>query len=248
MYPNQSEASVIGDILNWNDEDIKGEFEQARANEGPGAAWAQLVSEGALGLVISGNSAVEGITSGFESGASNYVFHEYFHIYQLHKNTLDIYDYGEDELKFINASWFIEGGASFYADKLVRTKINLGLINESSEYDETLREQYSETMEFIKNEITNGNLSQDGLDNFNYYKDKDWNIYGYSLGAWSVAYLNSIASNEYSLIDFYNKFSDLGSKEAFLNVYGITIEEFYTGFNAFLKKPVNEQIEIIPDI
>jgi hypothetical protein len=31
-------------------------------------------------------------------------------------------------------------------------------------------------------------------------------------------------------------------------VYGITIEEFYTGFNAFLKKPVNEQIEIIPDI
>jgi len=248
MYPNQSEASVIGEILNWNDEDIKGEFEQARANEGPGAAWAQLVSEGALGLVISGYSAVEGITSGFESGASNYVFHEYFHIYQLHKNTLDIYDYGEDELKFIDASWFIEGGASFYADKLVRTKINSGLINESSEYDETLREQYSETMEFIKNEITNGNLSQDGLDNFNYYKDKDWNIYGYSLGAWSVAYLNSIASNEYSLIDFYNKFSDLGSKEAFLNVYGITIEEFYTGFNAFLKKPVNEQIEIIPDI
>ena len=248
MYPNQSEASVIGEILNWDDEDIKGEFEQARANEGPGAAWAQLVSEGTLGLVISGNSVHWGITSGFESRASMFVFHEYFHIYQLHKNTLDIYDYGEDELKFIDASWFIEGGASFYADKLVRTKINSGLINESSEYDETLREQYSGTMEFIKNEITNGNLSQDGLDNFNYYKDKDWNIYGYSLGAWSVAYLNFIASNEYSLIDFYNKFSDLGSKEAFLNVYGITIEEFYIGFNAFLKKPINEQIEIIPDI
>ena len=103
-------------------------------------------------------------------------------------------------------------------------------------------------MEFIKNEITNGNLSQENLDNFNYYKDKDWNIYGYSLGAWSAAYLNSIASNEYSLVDFYNKFPDLGSKEAFLTVYGITIEEFYTGFNAFLTKPINEQMEIIPDI
>ena len=248
MYPNQSEGSVVGEFFNWEDDDIKGDFEQARANEGPGAAWAQLASEGTLGLVISGNSATQGIIDGFESGAANLVFHEYFHIYQLYKNTLDIYDYGEEELKFIDASWFIEGGASFYADKLVRTKIISGFINESSEYDETLREQYSETMEFIKNEITNGNLSQDGLDNFNYYKDKDWNIYGYSLGAWSVAYLNSIASNEYSLIDFYNKFSDLGSKEAFLNVYGITIEEFYTGFNAFLKKPVNEQIEIIPDI
>ena len=248
MYPNQSEASVVGEFFNWADDDIKGEFEQARANEGPGAAWAQLVSEGTLGLVISGNSATQGITIGFESAAANFVFHEYFHIYQLHKNTLDIYDYGEEELKFIDASWFIEGGASFYADKLVRTKINSGFINESSEYDETLREQYSGTMEFIKNEITNGNLSQENLDNFNDYKDKDWNIYGYSLGAWSVAYLNSIASNEYSLVDFYNKFPDLGSKEAFLTVYGITIEEFYTGFNAFLTKPINEQMEIIPDI
>jgi len=248
MYPNQSEASVVGEFFNWADDDIKGEFEQARANEGPGAAWAQLVSEGTLGLVISGNSATQGITIGFESAAANFVFHEYFHIYQLHKNTLDIYDYGEEELKFIDASWFIEGGASFYADKLVRTKINSGFINESSEYDETLREQYSGTMEFIKNEITNGNLSQEDLDNFNYYKDKDWNIYGYSLGAWSVAYLNSIAANEYSLVDFYNKFPDLGSKEAFLTVYGISIEEFYTGFNAFLTKPINEQMEIIPDI
>jgi len=248
MYPNQSEASVVGEFFNWADDDIKGEFEQARANEGPGAAWAQLVSEGTLGLVISGNSATQGITIGFESAAANFVFHEYFHIYQLHKNTLDIYDYGEEELKFIDASWFIEGGASFYADKLVRTKINSGFINESSEYDETLREQYSGTMEFIKNEITNGNLSQEDLDNFNYYKDKDWNIYGYSLGAWSVAYLNSIAANEYSLVDFYNKFPDLGSKEAFLTVYGISIEEFYTGFNSFLTKPINEQMEIIPDI
>ena len=245
MFPNQSEASVIGEFRNWNDYDYKGSFEQRRGNYDSSAASAELVSEGTLGLIISSNSAVEGITSGFESGAASIIFHEYFHIYQLHKNTLDIYDYGEDELKFIDANWFIEGGASFYADKLVRTKINSGLINQS---DETLREQYSETMEFIKNEITNGNLSQDDLDNFNYYKDKNWNIYGYSLGAWSVAYLNSIASNEYSLIDFYDKFSDLGSKEAFLNVYGITIEEFYTGFNTFLKKPVNEQIEIIPDI
>mgnify|MGYP000951880702 CR=1 FL=1 len=107
MYPNQSEASVVGEFFNWADDDIKGEFEQARANEGPGAAWAQLVSEGALGLVISGNSATQGITIGFESAAANFVFHEYFHIYQLHKNTLDIYDYGEEELKFIDASWFI---------------------------------------------------------------------------------------------------------------------------------------------
>jgi len=246
MFPNQSAASGIGEFRNWNDYDYKGRFEQRRANEDFGVASAELVSKGTLGLIISSNSAVEIITSGFESGAAYIVFHEYFHIYQLHKNTLDIYDYGEDELKFIDASWFIEGGASFYADKLVRTKINSGLINQS---DRTLREQYSQTMEFIKIEITNGNLSQDDLDNFNYYKDKrSPNIYGYSLGAWSVAYLNSIASNEYSLIDFYDKFSDLGSKEAFLNVYGITIEEFCTGFNAFLKKPVNEQIEIIPDI
>ena len=246
MFPNQSAASGIGEFRNWNDYDYKGRFEQRRANEDFGVASAELVSKGTLGLIISSNSAVEIITSGFESGAAYIVFHEYFHIYQLHKNTLDIYDYGEDELKFIDASWFIEGGASFYADKLVRTKINSGLINQSNG---TLREQYSQKMEFIKNEITNGNLSQDDLDNFNYYKDKrSPNIYGYSLGAWSVAYLNSIASNEYSLIDFYDKFSDLGSKEAFLNVYGITIEEFCTGFNAFLKKPVNEQIEIIPDI
>ena len=63
-----------------------------------------------------------------------------------------------------------------------------------------------------------------------------------------MAYLNSIASNEYSLIDFYNKFSDLGSKEVFFNVYGIITKEFHTGFNTFLTKPINEQMEIIPDI
>ena len=65
MFPNQSAASGIGEFRNWNDYDYKGSFEQRRGNYDSSAASAELVSEGTLGLIISSNSAVEGITSGF---------------------------------------------------------------------------------------------------------------------------------------------------------------------------------------
>tara|TARA_B110000503_G_scaffold92880_1_gene140042 strand:- start:805 stop:987 length:183 start_codon:yes stop_codon:yes gene_type:complete len=60
--------------------------------------------------------------------------------------------------------------------------------------------------------------------------------------------LNYKAGNNDSLNEYYSKLPIIGAENSFEDTYSLTLEEFYIDFNEFLKKPIDEQMEIIPDI
>ena len=72
---------------------------------------------------------------------------------------------------------------------------------------------------------------------------------GYDLGSWGVAYLLNKVNNQKVLLEtFYPNLKNLGFEGAFKLSFGYSTSEFYNEFNEFLKLPLEEQLEIIPDI
>ena len=71
----------------------------------------------------------------------------------------------------------------------------------------------------------------------------------YSLGAWAVAYLINRVNTQDILIDtFYPNLASLGFEGAFNLAFGYSSSEFYEEFDTFLQLPIEQQLEIIPDI
>ena len=237
MFPNQSAESILGTIQNWSDENWVGDFERFRDKGGAGAGIRE--DWGGIGFVTSSQSMVQDFTID-EIGEFSYivVFHEYFHIVQ---NFYDLQDNSEEIENHFLGDWFYEGGADFMAHKLVYQE---GLTESDAP---SFQSKYRDLMSDIQSEIESGNnLSQQSLDDFSYYTSP-WNPSVYSFGAWAIAYLNFKAGNNNSLNEYFSKVPLVGWEQSFQETYSITLEEFYVEFNEFLKKPIDEQLEIIPD-
>ena len=237
MFPNQSAESILGTIQNWSDENWVGDFERFRDKGGAGAGIRE--DWGGIGFVTSSQSMVQDFTID-EIGEGSYivVFHEYFHIVQ---NFYDLQDNSEEIENHFLGDWFYEGGADFMAHKLVYQ----GGLTESDA--PSFQSKYRDLMSDIQSEIESGNnLSQQSLDDFSYYTSP-WNPSVYSFGAWAKAYLNFKAGNNNSLNEYFSKVPLVGWEQSFQETYSITLEEFYVEFNEFLKKSIDEQLEIIPD-
>lgn len=237
MFPNQSAESILGTIQNWSDENWVGDFESFRDKGGAGAGIRE--DWGGIGFVTSSQSMVQDFTIE-EIGEGSYivVFHEYFHIVQ---NFYDLQDNSEEIENHFLGDWFYEGGADFMAHKLVYQ----GGLTESDA--PSFQSKYRDLMSDIQSEIESGNnLSQQSLDDFSYYTSP-WNPSVYSFGAWAIAYLNFKAGNNNSLNKYFSKVPLVGWEQSFQETYSITLEEFYVEFNEFLKKSIDEQLEIIPD-
>ena len=237
MFPNQSAESILGTIQNWSDENWVGDFERFRDKGGAGAGIRE--DWGGIGFVTSSQSMVQDFTID-EIGEGSYivVFHEYFHIVQ---NFYDLQDNSEEIENHFLGDWFYEGGADFMAHKLVYQE---GLTESDAP---SFQSKYRDLMSDIQSEIESGNnLSQQSLDDFSYYTSP-WNPSVYSFGAWAIAYLNFKAGNNNSLNKYFSKVPLVGLEQSFQETYSITLEEFYVEFNEFLKKSIDEQLEIIPD-
>lgn len=237
MFPNQSAESILGTIQNWSDENWVGDFERFRDKGGAGAGIRE--DWGGIGFVTSSQSMVQDFTID-EIGEGSYivVFHEYFHIVQ---NFYDLQDNSEEIENHFLGDWFYEGGADFMAHKLVYQE---GLTESDAP---SFQSKYRDLMSDIQSEIESGNnLSQQSLDDFSYYTSP-WNPSVYSFGAWAIAYLNFKAGNNNSLNKYFSKVPLVGWEQSFQETYSITLEEFYVEFNEFLKKSIDEQLEIIPD-
>ena len=237
MFPNQSAESILGTIQNWSDENWVGDFERFRDKGGAGAGIRE--DWGGIGFVTSSQSMVQDFTID-ELAEFSYivVFHEYFHIVQ---NFYGLQDNSEEIENHFLGDWFYEGGADFMAHKLVYQE---GLTESDAP---SFQSKYRDLMSDIQSEIESGNnLSQQSLDDFSYYTSP-WNPSVYSLGAWAIAYLNFKAGNNNSLNEYFSKVPLVGWEQSFQETYSITLEEFYVEFNEFLKKPIDEQLEIIPD-
>jgi len=237
MFPNQSAESILGTIQNWSDENWVGDFERFRDKGGAGAGIRE--DWGGIGFVTSSQSMVQDFTID-ELAEFSYivVFHEYFHIVQ---NFYGLQDNSEEIENHFLGDWFYEGGADFMAHKLVYQE---GLTESDAP---SFQSKYRDLMSDIQSEIESGNnLSQQSLDDFSYYTSP-WNPSVYSFGAWAIAYLNFKADNNNSLNEYFSKVPLVGWEQSFQETYSITLEEFYVEFNEFLKKPIDEQLEIIPD-
>ena len=172
------------------------------------------------------------------------VLHEYFHVFQL-SSVFNL----EDEVRRNRvapdeAIWIQEGGAEYMANYTLFKLINNGTLD--------FEQSYGSLREKMRNKMNNGktvkeeNCPSSKLNQFTY---QECNQAGYELGSWGVAFLINKVNNPNILLDtFYPNLKQLGFEDAFNLSFGYSTEEFYEEFESFLELPIEEQLEIIPDI
>jgi hypothetical protein len=175
------------------------------------------------------------------------VIHEYFHVVQL-ASVYNLNSTRDSKLKPDGAIWMMEGAAEYMAVYTLFKKIEDGTLN----FDESQMNNY----ESLKMVMTNNMSSAKTMlsENCPEYELKDIK-YGdcqqpvYNIGPWAVAYLLNKVNNQNILIEtFYPNLKELGFESAFNLAFGYSTEEFYEEFDTFLELPIEEQLEIIPDI
>ena len=182
--------------------------------------------------------------------------HEYFHIVQA--NSILTMPNEGGMWGWDMFSFFKEGSARFYQKYVWRKLSNDVFIDLNPDYnfqDISMREEFRIIMESLK----------EGCSTFtDYYRIdySDRNICDpYGLGAWGVAFLmNKKGDGDYDSYwkSFYPVLKvkmitndndiTLSFSQAMKEFYGLTIEEFNQEFKLFLQLPIEQQLEIIPDI
>ena len=172
------------------------------------------------------------------------VLHEYFHVYQLSSVYNLEHEERENKIKPGETIWMMEGAAEYMANYTLFKLIDNGTLDFEKSWG-TLREKMQNKMnngKFVKEE----NCPNSKLNEFTY---QFCNQAGYELGAWGVAYLTNKVKNQNILLDtFYPNLKELGFEGAFNLAFGFTTDEFYEEFEEFLQLPIEQQLEIIPDI
>ena len=173
-------------------------------------------------------------------------FHEYFHAVQ-HSYIQTTDRNKRDDL--LGLVWFVEGGAEYMAQVKYFDAISSGIIQPVNA-DGPDKSPYT-FKEEMRNKLLGGkdsvkyNCPGSTIKDFSY--QNSCNNAGYDLGTWAIAYLDNKAG-ENSLIDtFYPNLDDLGWEGAFNLTYGVSSEDFYNEFEAFLELPISEQMKILPD-
>ena len=174
------------------------------------------------------------------------IVHEYFHVVQL-ANVYNLErEVGRNRVVPNDAIWMMEGAAQYMGIYTVYKLQDEGIsIFPSDKWTGGLRNGMKNAM-------------GDGKYHFNLCPDIEFSRIkvsdncrqaAYSLGAWAVAYLNDKVENQNILTDtFYPNLSSLGFEGAFNLAFGYSSEEFYEEFDTFLELPIEQQLEIIPDI
>ena len=176
------------------------------------------------------------------------IIHEYFHVFQL----ASVYNLENEEreskIKPDGAIWMMEGAAEYMAFYTLFKKIE----DETLYFSESQRMNYESLKIVMTNNMSIGKrlISERCPE----YKLKDIK-YGdckgpvYHIGPWAVAYLLNKVNNQNILLNtFYPNLKELGFEGAFNLAFGYSTEEFYEEFDSFLELPIEQQLEIIPDI
>lgn len=173
------------------------------------------------------------------------VLHEYFHVVQL-SHVYNLSGNVRDSRVIPNESiWMQEGGAEYMANFTLFKLINNGTLIFEQSYG-SLSEKMQNKMDNARRSLDN-NCSGKKLEDFKY--GNDCSNVGYDLGTWAVAYLIDKINNPNILLEtFYPNLAEMDFESAFNVSFGYSTSEFYNEFNEFLKLPLEEQLEIIPDI
>jgi hypothetical protein len=179
-------------------------------------------------------------------------FHEYTHIVQGANNSALRYDLetapnGIDYQKNSGPVFFKEGSAQYYGEYIPR-KLNYdGKANILSVQSSSLRERMEHYMNGIQSSILESSCNDLSIWDINY--DSRSTCSPYYFGLWGTAYLlNKVNNQEAFWKTLWPNVDQMGWNGAFEYTFGITMDEFYEEFWEFLELPIEQQLEIIPDI
>ena len=181
------------------------------------------------------------------SGESDFktVFHEYFHVVQKARVYSLDREVRNEHLKPNETIWMMEGAAEYMANYTLFKLKNNGTLSFEIETYRSLKDNMSQKMENGKR-IFLEDCPNSLLNEFNHQFCRQP---GYDLGAWGVAFLLNKVNNQNVLLEtFYPNLKELGFEGAFNLSFGYSTSEFYNEFYEFLQLPIEQQLEIIPDI
>ena len=170
--------------------------------------------------------------------------HEYVHVFQnaqtVWPNELDSDADGRIRVYNHGMVWMEEGSAEFFAQYF-------GGQRGWTDY----RANMKENLLAAKNVRSDWGLSlrdvetRDGQARVRELCDCGGMLY-YETGTWATAWLVNRSSVDAFLFDYFPRLSYDGWEVTFQNVFGLTMDEFYTEFDAFLDLPIEEQMAILP--
>ena len=235
--PNELEDCIGGSTDSWGDRSYGG------------GVYGRYLHKGA-DLMMYDDAFVQ--DEGLDSGLI-YLAHEYFHTFQ----TSHMF-YFEEKQKFgisiddeengvplpFLPIWIGEGGANFASISLM-AKQNLDF----NHYDQAVR--------FLNQarEAMRGSSSSFSLENFESENTRiNYEYYAYDGGFMAHVYLWHLNEDNFKklMVDFYSIFAEKyklnpldGWKDAFEETFGISLEDFYRDFDAFMRQDKESQIAII---
>jgi hypothetical protein len=170
------------------------------------------------------------------------VFHEYWHAVQ-HSHIASLDREVVDEL--MGPVWFIEGSAEYMAQHATAQLLAKGMMPSVPAGDWTFdpRDQMRNKL-FGIDEALSGQCSGRDLLSIVDYSDP-CSYLGYDMGAWAIAYLTSLTSQDVLLEVFHPSVEELGFEEAFAQASGMTLEEFSADFMTFIGGSEADRMEIL---
>ena len=181
------------------------------------------------------------------------ITHEYTHIVQAaNLFTKEEEDRPDDIRKRIGWGpiFFSEGTAVYYAEFIQRKLRQNGTpVENSPNVDNQGGGLRNKMKEFMENDII---PYLDSCPNFNIW-DVNYSTREtcspYRLGAWGVAYLlDKVNDQDAFWKTLWPSINEMGWDGAFEFTFGVTMEQFNQEFLEFLDLPMEQQLEIIPDI
>tara|TARA_B100001093_G_scaffold165094_1_gene157535 strand:- start:191 stop:1702 length:1512 start_codon:yes stop_codon:yes gene_type:complete len=176
------------------------------------------------------------------------VVHEYTHAVQHSLNNNPLVPELRNKPDGWGSPFFTEGAAVYYAEYIPRKLSNLGVnidwwpITNSFDLRDRMKNYMVE--DIIPNLVNCPDLNTDEIN----YETLD-TCDPYRFGAWGVAFLLDKAENQDAFWQtFWPRIDEIGYNEAFLETFGISLETFEQEFLEFLELPIEQQLEIIPDI
>jgi len=180
------------------------------------------------------------------------VIHEYFHVVHM----ANIFDHEGQENDCGNfkpsesgGTFWIEGGAMYYESYIPEKLFSDGVeIKWENVREGFFKDNMRRFMEEIKQNRTSCE-KENFMDFCGGGSIQNNPCHPYRYGPWGVAYVNNKVNDPdafwKTLLPLVN---ELGFEGAFQTTYGITLEQFNKEFTEFLELPIEQQLEIIPDI
>ena len=170
--------------------------------------------------------------------------HEYVHVFQnaqtVWPNELDSDMDGRIPVYGHGMVWVEEGSAEFFAQYFAGqrgwTDYRANMV-ENLLSAKKVRSEWGVSLRDVE--------TRDGQGRVRELCDCGGMLY-YETGTWATAWLVNRSSVDAFLFDYFPRLSYDGWEFTFQNVFGLTMDEFYTEFDAFLDLPIEEQMAILP--